>query len=276
MVSRAFSLFVLLLVSGSVIPSPYGDTLNLPDRFWVRSLGFTHSVFRDKSLSPLIYRGKNLHVATGFERRSEKNIQQAELNIAPGRAYPDIFPAFTRASILNLRTEIFYFYFHDFNILVRKRIKFLPGLSFNNFLFLKQHNYYTNNQFGYDFSSSLSLGALFVDEFTLFNKRFRTDYRFSMPLVQFIVRPYYVTSIPSGFLGITQNDPESILRSGSIMSGFEYIRLNNRFGLEYPLKNGNIIRLSYSWDFIHHNTFDGINRSIGAFHTILFSTGFNF
>lgn len=113
-----------------------------------------------------------------------------------------------------------------------------------------------------DFKVKAKTFKLFGKTFNKEEKNYTFHFRANIPLMSYIDRPTYVVVEPS----------ETILANmfdGKVEGFYRFFHLQTRTEISKHLKNGNQVRLSYYWDFMHYNP--GNNALALARHSVLFS-----
>jgi hypothetical protein len=254
------------------------------DKYLVTGFGGSLVKATDNATSPLMYKGFAPAVSINYLVHSEHVIKALETDFSYGwlssRTNSPWYQQQNTSIIFNLR---FYKLYQLKKIFNNKLNCYLGGEVFiNNFYRI---NYKYGNS-ALNFESYAGLGPTTRFEFPFghkarhvkiwfmnFNRRdrdLRLSFQASLPLVNFLVRPTYVTV--TNFI-----DPElqSAITSDNMYGGFLIpFSVRTHTELYYILHNQNMLKLSYGWNFFSHDP--GFNKVQTATHSFLFSYIFKF
>jgi len=254
------------------------------DKYLVTGFGGNIVKAVDNATSPLLYKGFGPAASVSYLVHSEKVIKAFETDFSFGWLKPPtVSPWYQQRNtsiVVNLR------YYQDYKLrgIFKDRVNwYLGGEVFINNSF--RINYKYGNS-ALNFESYFGLGPITRFEFPFshkarkvkiwfmnFNRRdrdLRLSFQLSLPLVNFLVRPSYVTV--TNFI-----DPElqRAITSDHFHGGFiEPFSLRTQTELYYILHNQNMLKLTYGWNFFHHDP--GYNKVQTAGHSFLFSYIFKF
>ncbi|MEX0966423.1 MAG: hypothetical protein WD077_04240 [Bacteroidia bacterium] len=241
---------------------------------WVNlSGGWNYAQMRDEGMSPLLYKGSIFSFITGYETLTAKGIQAVMLSIAGGNAKPAT-SGFSRADAFTIRADADYTFMPETWSSDNRKYIVYSGGSLMNVATVRQHSLYSNNDYNYEFFSSLAAAGNLKRKLQVLKHRFDLDWQLRLPFLSFALRPAFASS------AVEKYDPEeysltgSALRSGEFVSVNHLLRLNSQLSGTYFLNNGNALRLGYSWDYYSYSKIE-INRVKAGFHSITFSTLFN-
>jgi len=217
----------------------------------------------DNATSPLLYKGVEFpYVSLGFMAHSDKKIRIFEIDYSSGS-----LKSRTETDWEDLRINSYYIVLR-FNKLYRvrpiwkDRINWYLGPEANGNIHVRYNPKFENSSVNYDTYFGLGISNRFELPLQTKKRRLRFSWQLSMPIVGFIIRPSYVT-IPHYF-------DSNIMATLTTKGGF-FVPFNIRSQLEfyYELRNQNMFKLSYIWNFMNHNP--GYNKVQSAFHGIQFS-----
>lgn len=254
------------------------------DKYLVTGFGGSIVKAVDNATSPLMYKGFAPATSLHYFVHSEKVIKAFETDFCFGWLKPRTespwYQIQNTSFILNFR---FYKLYQLKRIFKEKVNWYLGGEVFiNNFYRI---NYKYGNS-ALNFESYAGLGPITRFEFPFgyksrkvkiwfmnFNRRdrdLRLSFQASLPLVNFLVRPTYVT-----VTNFIDPDLQSAVTSDNIYGGFLIpFSIQTNTELYYILHNQNMLKLSYNWSFFSHNP--GYNKVQTATHNFMFSYIFKF
>lgn len=269
----------MLTICISTLSYAKTDQNNEPEKkhqkYFDTSIGLSNFYLRDKATSPVIYSGTNFFSTAGISFINKNMRHGINFRFNYGNLTPHIRPesVANTSKLENLGAEIDHFYLRKVYSLYDEKINFFTGLSANISGNMRDHSRFTNNSLSYDQANSLSINVQTEYDFTLFKRNFSAKLRSYIPIYTFIVRPSFASSTPIGFINQQSSDISAYFESGHHTSINNYFRWVNLFDLEYHLKNGNKLKLTYSWDYYAYKADYGVNA---ARHNILLGTMFNF
>jgi hypothetical protein len=255
------------------------------DKYLGLGLGFSYMKVIDNATSPLLYKGLNIPFASlGYFTHSDRIIKTFETDFSYGQ--------------LKTRTETPWYdprntsYYIAFRYDILYRIKKFEKLSVNWYLGSEINsnshfriNYkYENSAFNFDNYNGIGIATRLELPFTYKSTQFkflglyfkrrdrdlRLSWQLSSPVLSLMIRPTYVTI--TNFI-----DPElqTKITSDNTDGGlFVPFNLRSQTELHYKLHNGNMFRLTYIWNYYHHDP--GYNKVQSAFHGFYFSLVFRF
>ncbi len=232
--------------------------------------GYTMSKFLDNSFSTLKYTANSASAVAGLDFNRPVHYHRVDVRFDYGEAKNRV----NYGVVDNIRFEGNYAYARHIRNFGNDRIRWFGGVSVNALWQLWIFNNFQNNAYDNSIYVSASPNTSLAYDFRLFRRDFTVGFAAFLPLVTFAVRPSYGASSFSGFLDREKNKLVSkILDSGHITSFNRFFRYSNTFSLDYALRNGNRLRLSYAWNIVHYNE----PRSVAAAsHNISIATMFNF
>ncbi|MCC5929535.1 MAG: hypothetical protein JJU28_09840 [Cyclobacteriaceae bacterium] len=232
-----------------------------------------HAV-RDFGVSPLWYEGMSPGFSVGLLEHSEKTFHKLSF----GYSYGLIEPSIDFGLLYRTRNHSVIF---DHSYL--KRVAYMDKLKVRMYLgpsivgtYHGRINPELNNaSFHYDFVAGIGPGIRFERDFSIQKKRklwfitiskserhFTGGFQLNLPVFYTFMRPEYAvirdfTDGSSGFSG--END----INFGSLNRLY---KINTTFDFQYFLKNGNGLRLAYTWDV--GELYNGFNDLQTAHHVI--------
>lgn len=256
------------------------------DRDKYLETGFGGSIVKavDNATSPLMYKGFAPATSINYLVHSEKVIKALETDFSFGflnsRTESPWYQQQNTSIIFNIR---FYKLYQLRRIFKEKVNWYLGGEVFINSHF-RINTKYGNSAFNFEGYTGLAASTRFEFPFSYkarkvkiwfmkFNRRdrdLRLSFQTSLPIVNYLVRPTYVTV--TNFI-----DPElqSAITKDHTYGGF-FVPFSIRTNTElfYILHNQNMLKLSYAWTFFSHNP--GYNKVQTATHNFMFSYIFKF
>lgn len=254
------------------------------DKYLVTGFGGSCVKATDNATSPLMYKGFASAASLNYFVHSEKVIKSLETDFSFGflnsRTESPWYQQKNTSIIFNIR---FYKLYQLRKILNEKINWYLGGEVFINSSF-RINNKYGNSAFNFEGYTGLAAATRFEFPFSYkarkvkiwfmnFNRRdrdLRLSFQASLPIVNFLVRPTYVT-----VTNFIDPDLQTAITKDHTYGGFFVpfsIRTNTE--LYYVLHNQNMLKLSYAWSFFSHNP--GYNKVQTASHNFLISYIFKF
>lgn len=257
----------------------------LRDRYLAFGPGVSFIKVIDHNTSPLLYKGPSFVAANlGYLVHSERIIKTFESEFSFSYLH-----ARTETPWYNPRNTSYYIVFrydilYRLRQIVRNRINWYLGPEINVNGHFRVDYKYGNSAFTFDNYNGAGLATRF--EFPLGykarkinlwfltmnrrNRDLRLSWQLSMPLVSLMIRPTYVT-ITNFIAPELQTKVTRDHLDGGFLVPFN---LRSQTELYYILHNRNILKLSYIWNFYHHDP--GTNKVQSAYHGIMFSLLFKF
>lgn len=229
--------------------------------FHVFGPSFHFSQSDDPSISPMIYRGAGPALEVAYRMESDRRFS----DVTVGFQYSQIRPARSAfdAQMMRLALDIDY---RELYGIVDQQWKLLVGGGLLTKGVYRLHTHLINNNYQYDYATSLSLETRAMRHFGLFNRDWTFTWHGSLPVFSMYARPSYNSSFPEGYRPHEEDELKAILNSLQFGSFNRLVRFQSTTGLNYHLKNGNELRLYYRWDFYHYfvyNPFTSAIHSIG-------------
>ncbi len=254
------------------------------NKYLSSGFGIVKMSAKDKATSPLLYSGATAFGNLQYLVHSHKLIKTFEISAAGGTLKTDkeSHPV-TRSSATGLYFDLRFLYLAKLIDFAKDKVTWYlgGGIDFTNYARI---NYkYGNSAYNYEFM--LDAGVASRIEFPFGHKskdckflgmrlhrrdrRYRLSWQIYLPVAGMIYRPGYVT--------VTNfSDPEEKLFNGDNLKGgiFRFFQINSTVELFYILHNGNMLKLSYLWEYHQYNP--GYNKVQGALNGIYFSFIFRF
>ena len=241
-------------------------------RFYDVAPGMTYFYMRDEGMSPLIYQGFNFTANSRIQWRNNKMRHGINYHFVYGNLKTQRHPT-NPSQVENLRMELDHYYVRHTYEDESTGINVFLGGSVNVLGTMRSHQRFGNNALNYDGVFSLNVNALAEYDFQLWSRDFELSYRVFIPVYGYVFRPSYATSVPGGFINQQGSDFRAALESGHHATVNQFFRWNNTLELNYSLKNGNRLRLSYVWDYYSIAKTHPVKV---AMHQVLIGTMFNF
>jgi hypothetical protein len=277
MLVNKFKFFLYFFIFSAIDLQAINDSLDnhlFKKRYSLDILsGASYFYLRDVGMSPLIYKGYNFSGNVNFNIEGKKFRHYTKLNFHNGGLKTLRHPQ-NSSKLSNLRGEADFYYTRKFHEIKQHHLGFFGGLNFNVLGNMRMHNRFGNNAYNYDFVSSLNINFQTEYDFNLFKRKFKLTYIAFTPFAAFVVRPFFASSIPSGFLEDFENEKfKSAIKSGYLTSFNNFRRFNNQFELCYYLKNQNALKIIYAWDYYQIEKTHQVKL---ARHSLLFGLNFKF
>lgn len=260
----------LLLNAQEADTSRDASASDAPELFLLFGGGYSYSSGRDASVSPLVYRGHSGVVTAGFYDYRAKGHHKVDIHAAAGMGKPELAHVM-HSKMWLYHMQVDYTYVHALYPIPELQTMLYLGGTWHTNAFIKYHTKYSNNFINYDGATDLAITPMARTRINLFQRQWHLDFRLVIPLVAAYIRPGFANSFPTEIL-TTDNNFKGFLKSIAIAGWGNYQRLQTQLALNYFLKNGNSLMLSYRWDYYHINS---VNEVKQAFHTIAITTNFN-
>lgn len=131
----------------------------------------------------------------------------------------------------------------------KNRLQVSYGGSLDGFWNLRYHTGYSNNAYNNEFYLSLAPVAQIEFPFRFLKQQFKLSYTAHLPLATYVVRQGFSGTYFDAFVNEEVDGVKGALQSGYMSGWGTFKRFYSEFGLEYTLKNGNGMRLVYTWDY---------------------------
>jgi hypothetical protein len=255
------------------------------DKYLGLGLGFSYIKVMDQATSPLLYKGWNFpFTSLDYLNYSEKIIKTFETDFSFGnlnsRTETPWYDSPNTSYLLVLRYDILY----QLRKIINDKVNWYVGPEFNINGHFRVNYKYDNSALTFDNYNGLGIATRVEFPFSYksgsykflgikFNRRdrdLRLSWQLSTPVVSFLIRPTYVT-----ITNFIDPDLRTKITEEQITGGFFVpFNLRSQTELYYILHNQNMFKLSYIWNFYHHDP--GYNKVQTAFHGVQFSFVFKF
>ncbi len=239
------------------------------DRYFSLSTGCTHNSTYDEGMSSRVYNGSAFHSGIGYNKLKDSLLTNLNLSFDIGA----ISPGKAKGVAQYLKSEIAYSLQKQIRNLEVSKMNWYLGGTFNILGAYRENRLYSNNAYNYDFATSLGLTSSLHKYFTFRDRTFVLSGNLSFPMIAYVIRPSFASSIPEGFLeGNWEKPVKATLHSGKIQTLNEFFRISTAFQLKYMLSNNNAIAINYAWDFYHISHTHAVNSgSQFIYGTLLFN-----
>ena len=237
-------------------------------RYLWLGIGLSYVKLIDNATSPLLYKGVEFpFISFGYLAHSEKKVRTFELDYSSGS-----LKTRTNTDWQDLRTSSYYIVMRYSQLyrlrqILNNKINWYLGPEVNFNGHIRYNEKYENSAVTYDNYFGLGICNRFEFPFRIRTRKIRLSWQLSLPIVSFIIRPSYVTMAHY----FDSNIMSTISTEGGFFTPFN---IRSQMEIYYVLKNQNMFKLSYIWNFYHHNP--GYNKAQSAFHGIQFSFIFKF
>lgn len=250
------------------------------DKYLNAGLGILKMSGKDKATSPLLYSGPTAMFDLEYLVHSDQLIKTFDLSFAIGmlRTDKNTIKSVNRGQAIGINFHFHFDHLHrSFNKNNSKLRYYLGGgLDFTNY---SRINYkFQNALYNYEYMLSLGLAGRIELPFSYkskevkflgmnFNRRdrdLRLSWQMYLPVFTSIYRPNYVSILNFADPDIPLINPDN-LKAGL----FTYFQFRSKIELYYMLHNGNMLKLSYLWEFYQYNP--GYNKVQGALNGAYFS-----
>ncbi|MEX0813945.1 MAG: hypothetical protein WD048_17125 [Chitinophagales bacterium] len=257
-------LLLFLFISATAFPQKREHYLPL-------GLGWSLQHAQDEGMSPLQYNGSSLSVKTGYIVKTPNNKHQLDLMFHYGKLHTRNFNKTESFKVPMYRFDLSYTYL---KLLKRfgndKYALYLGGRS--EFTGNIRLNYKLGNStVNYEGIAALGISSGLSRTFEINKRKLLLDFYFNLPFLSYVIRPNYIT--------ITDfSDPDNDVvkdhtKRVTFNSFNKFTRATIQLDASYLLKNGNMIRLGYLWDFYSYRR---TNKVKAALQGIVLSTIFKF
>ena len=257
----------------------------LRDKYLALGLGASYIKVMDQATSPLLYKGLQFPaMKLDYLVHSSRIIKTLETDFSFGwlktRTGTPWYDPSNTSYFIAIRYNILY----HIRTITGKNIRWYLGPEFNINGHFRVNYKYGNSALTFDNYNGIGIASRFEVPlrykaknikiwFIKFNRRnrdLRLSWQLSAPLVSYMIRPTFVT-----ITNFIHPDLQSKITSEHTDGGF-FVPLNIRSQSElyYIFHNQNMIKLSYIWNFYHHDP--GYNKVQSVYHGFLFSFVFKF
>ncbi len=259
------TVFILI----AVIVSPAQENF----RHLIAGTGFTWHNTRDEGISPFIYSGRHNSFNAGISKRKDSYSSQLYFSLYNGQLHPVIYPELSDAAMKTHKINLNYFYLRNAGKIAGSNISLSAGGSIENSYVYHRHLLFDNSSINNSFYSKVSLSAMGSFPFTWEERDFILNYRLSVPVVTFIVRPSYAMSKPIGYLTSPDKHVRAFFESLEVSAINSFRGLRNRIWIERQLGSRYGLKLSYEWNYFSYN---GENTVKSGTNTFMIHTFFDF
>lgn len=239
----------------------YAQDFNTGNTYFFLGVQLPIIAVRDAGHSPLIYRGLVSTLIAGYEKRLPEYVSRFEARIGIGSAAPKMKPRTDRmlssAEVNNI--EISYTYFRGLNDYALNDWNNYLGGRFSVLIDVREYNLPSNNLTGYHVNAALSVAAHTQKKLS---DTWLFHYEAAVPILAYSVRPNYNGTFPE--LATETGLAKKFLKSGSCVSIPTYFRFTNNFSFIQNINDGRERRLSYQWDYLHHNKINPLTYISGG------------
>lgn len=254
-----------------------------------KSLSSGFGVFKmsakDKATSPLLYSGPAGFGNLQYLVHSEKLIKTFDLSVGGGtlKTGKETHYGLTRGYATGVYFNFRFLHFWKVMQFAKDKLTWYiaPGIDFTNY---SRINFkYGNSAYNYEYMLNIGAGSriefpfgyksreckFLGMKFRRRDRQYRLSWQVYLPVVGTIFRP--------GYVSITNfsNPEESVFNSAVLKTGvFKYFEISSNIELFYILHNGNMLKLSYLWEYYQFNP--GFNKVQGALNGVYFSFVFKF
>jgi hypothetical protein len=274
------NILILLIILSSFPGKVYGngrpahETENITkNNQLIIGAGWANLGIRDMGISPLYYSGSHLYGNAGYLRSSDTFLSEFNISVFYGRVHPDIYPDLTNAGMNSLKAGGSYSYMRFAGNFASGEGKLFIGGTLNSQLGHYKHNKFTNSSINQYFVTSLGLNGQVSYPLDRDQNNYLLVFNVHMPFAAAIVRNGFAYIKPSGFLDHETGNFLSFFKSIDFQSLNNFSSLESVLSLEYRLKNENIWRIGYRWEYFGH---DNYNVLKSATHGIFIQTLLNF
>ncbi len=282
---------LLFLLLAGTVSAQGADTLSRKEERKARdrhlAFGFGSAFIRvmDKATSPLTYQGLQLVAGKlDYQVHSERIIKSLEADFSFGYLNTPTETPWYDPTNTSYFLAIRYNWMWHLAALAGNRIHFYLGPELNINGHFRVNYKYGNSAFTFDNYNGIGAAARFEVPFSWkardvkvwfmhFKRRdrdLRLAWQLSSPFVSYLVRPTYVT-----ITNFIDPDLQARITSENTGGGFLVpLSVRSQTELYYILNNRNMLKLSYIWNFYHHDP--GYNKVQSAYHGFLFSFVFKF
>ncbi|MBC8488792.1 MAG: hypothetical protein H8D45_22450 [Bacteroidetes bacterium] len=250
------------------------------DKYLNAGIGFAWMSAKDKATSPLLYSGLIGLGNLEYLVHSDKLIKTFDLAVGAGylKTNKDTHYGLTRGYEIGIYFNFRFAHIYRVMQLANNKINWYlgPALDFSNY---SRINYkYGNALYNYEYMTGVGLSTRFEFPFSYKSKDckllgmklrrrdrdLRLSWQLYFPVFTSIYRPGYVTIINFA-------DPETpLINPDNLKTGlFTYFHISSEVELYYKLHNGNMLKLTYLWEFHQYNP--GYNKVQGAMNGLYFS-----
>lgn len=233
---------------------------SLEGHYMPYGIGYGYETVKDEALSPVSYSGSLGAMTTGYYYQNEKWLSALDLTIMGGFQSPDVNRENNPSQTISVLSRGTYELAH--RIFVKNNWTFFAGIYSHNIWDYRNHNRYTNSADNYTGLFSFGPVVNLQKPFNFWNKSWAFQYNLGLPFGTYFMRPGYVRPYSNYEIG----------NKGFAFWG-KFYTIDSRADLIWIFKNGNILRLSYHWDYEQLNDINLVQ--LGA-HRISLTTIFKF
>ena len=276
-------LFISLLIIPGVFAQENENTKKAErkarDRYLGLGSGFSYVKVRDETTSPLLYKGPTIPAVFNYLVHSERVIKSLDVDFSFGFLHTNTELPWYNPVNTSYYISIRYNWLYNVRKFANEKINWYLGPELNINGHFRVNYKYDNSAFTFDNYNGIGIATRFELPFSYkakqvkiwfmnFNRRdrdLRLSWQLSAPVLSFMIRPSYVT-----ITNFIDPDLQTKITPDHTSGGlFIPFNLRSQTDLHYILHNRNEIRLSYVWNFFHHDP--GYNKVQSAYHGITLS-----
>ncbi len=249
------------------------DNKNTPEkqRYLISSLTSKRLQLRDQHMSPVTYFGGMIAPGFGMLKRKEKFFSEFSLNFTLGS-----IQAKNGTDLRPMRGDYFridmqYSYLRFVKNIANQRFRWYVGGKLKSHSNVRLNEQLDTGFITFIFTNGLSLSSALERDISLFGRKMTLSYQLDLPVVTHVIRPNYLNIY--NYIDPENDWLEERLRDSDWLLPGKFTSINSQISLTYPIRAGNMVRLSYGWEYYSLNN---KLKARNASHDIALALLFNF
>lgn len=266
--------FLLTISLGNMYAQPIGNNTGKANHFLEVGLGMNSHAIRDKGTSPLLYKGLLPAVHLQYLLTKSNFIGIINENFYIGYLKTRNYQTIDNNKALSINNDLTFTAL--FRVKSRNRINFYAGGELGTLANVRLNDKFNNANLNYEIMVSLGPSAMLeyntswksgrinlgLVSFKKRDRNLKFQYSMSMPVLTNVLRPGYAT-----INDFVDNNNYTIKLDEFKLTSFKNLFMfRNRFTLYYILRNNNMLKFNYDFNyFSYYNTYNpvrGINSSL--------------
>ncbi|MDN5212416.1 hypothetical protein QQ020_10180 [Fulvivirgaceae bacterium BMA12] len=246
---------------------------NTPEkqRYLISSLTSKRLQLRDQHMSPVTYFGGIIAPGFGMLKRKEKFFSEFSLNLALGSIQAKNGTELRPMRGDYFRIDMQYSYLRFVKNIANQRFRWYVGGKLKSHANVRLNEQLDTGFITFIFTNGLSLSSALERDINLFGRKMTLSYQLDLPVVTHVIRPNYLNIY--NYIDPENDWLEERLRDSDWLLPGKFTSINSQISLTYPIKAGNMVRLSYGWEYYSLNN---KLKARNASHDIALALLFNF
>jgi len=219
------------------------------NRYLVMGLGLETQLLNDEHMSPMNYRGAPTFLQLGVVKEREKSISRFWLSPSYGVLRGDNSSDARPLKADNIMLTINYQYLRRIGAVGNGKYQLYLGGKAESFSHVRINPQLDNSLFNFTFANGFSASGALTRSVRLLDRDIRFYYQLDLPLFYHTIRPQYLNIYD--YVNPEQDWIGERLEDSQVRTITSFQKIHSLLELQYPVQGGNLLTLSYHWDFYH-------------------------